>query len=181
MTATLPPPPLDYEQRVPRYQDAEDLIDIGPDMFGRACRLSRDAADAWMQMRSAAERAGVRLLLISGFRSRDRQEEIVRKKIEAGLPMDTILRSVAYPGYSEHHTGRAVDLGSPDCAHLTEDFERTRQFEWLRNHAQEFGFRLSYPRANPRSVTYEPWHWMWWKGSPNPGGCVPREPAHDPR
>jgi D-alanyl-D-alanine carboxypeptidase len=161
MNTPLPAPPVGYEVRVPLQEEATNLTAVGPDAFGRGCRLAVGAAEAWLAMRAAAEEEGVRLLLISGFRSRDRQEEIVRKKIELGLSIKIILRSVAYPGYSEHHTGKAVDWGSPDCRHLTEAFEKTSEFAWLRLHAHEFGFHLSYPRLNERDVTYEPWHWKW--------------------
>ncbi len=161
MNTVLPPPPDDYERRMPRQGEAQDLVTVGPDALGRECQLSPDAARAWRAMRSAAEKARIRLLLISGFRSRDRQEAIVSEKLQAGWSMEEILQSVAYPGHSEHHTGRAIDLGSPDCAHLTEEFEGTREFGWLRDHAHEYGFRLSYPRSNPHGVAYEPWHWKW--------------------
>jgi len=75
------------------------------------------------------------------------------------MSLADILKVSAYPGYSEHHTGRAVDIGSPDCAHLTEAFEATREFSWLAEHAAGFGFVLSYPRDNPHGIAFEPWHW----------------------
>lgn len=110
-------------------------------------------------MHFAAESDGARLLLLSGFRSIARQTEIVRRKIEAGKSLEEVLRTSAYPGFSEHHTGRAIDLGSPDCEHLSEAFEATREFHWLTRHASRFGFFLSYPRHNPAGIAYEPWHW----------------------
>jgi zinc D-Ala-D-Ala carboxypeptidase len=165
MNGSLPPVPDGYERRMPRQAEARDLVAVGPDAFGRPCRLSPDAARSWLAMRSAADATGIRLLLISGFRGGGRQEQIVREKLEAGWSLEAILQSVAYPGHSEHHTGRAIDLGSPDCAHLTEGFEATREFGWLRERAREFGFHLSYPRSNPQGMAYEPWHWMWKTGS----------------
>lgn len=155
----LPPPPPDYEKRMPRLDEAARLCGVGADVFGREVRLSPEAADAWLAMRGAAETAGVRLLLISGFRSIERQTEIVRRKLEAGAILEDVLTVSAYPGHSEHHTGRAVDIGSPDCAHLTEAFETTREFLWLAEHAAGFGFVLSYPRDNPHGIAFEPWHW----------------------
>ena len=83
----------------------------------------------------------------------------MEKNLAQGLPLDAILRANAYPGFSEHHTGRAIDIGSPDCAHFEEIFETTREFLWLSEHAARFGFQLSYPRDNTAGIVYEPWHW----------------------
>ncbi|MBW8780874.1 MAG: M15 family metallopeptidase [Verrucomicrobia bacterium] len=155
----LPPPPPDYEKRMPRHDEAPRLCGVGTDIFGREVRLSPEAAAAWLAMQGAAEDIGVRLLLVSGFRGLEKQTEIVRRKLEVGMMLEDILKVSAYPGYSEHHTGRAVDIGSPDCAHLTEDFEKTGEFAWLTAHAVRFGFSLSYPRVNVHGIAFEPWHW----------------------
>lgn len=104
---------------------------------------------------------GVELLPLSGFRSIARQTRLIRAKLAGGQAIADILRTVAAPGYSEHHTGRAIDIGSPEHIELDEDFARTRAFRWLKAHAGRFGFSLSYPRGNPHGIAYEPWHWCW--------------------
>lgn len=157
-------------RRVARHEEATELVPVGLDVFGREQRLAPGAAAAWGAMREIAARAGVRLLLVSGFRSVARQREIVQRKLARGIPWEEILRVSAYPGYSEHHTGRAIDLGSPDCAHLSEAFELTREFRWLGEHARRCGFTLSYPRGGDRGVIYEPWHWLWREESPPVAG-----------
>ena len=67
----------------------------------------------------------------------------------------------APPGYSEHSTGFALDLGDGDSpeTNLSEDFEQTRAFRWLQDHAARYHFILSFPEGNPQGVSYEPWHW----------------------
>jgi len=155
----LPPPPSGYIERMPRFAEAERLLSVGVDTFGRKIQMTPDTAQAWLDMKRSSENAGINLLLISGYRSISRQTEIVQRKLDTGIAMDEVLRVNAYPGHSEHHTGRAVDLGSPDAEHLTEAFEQTREFQWLNNHASQFGFHLSYPRDNPHGITHEPWHW----------------------
>ncbi len=144
-------------------EEARQLVDVGQDAFGREAQLAEDAAVAWAAMRRGAEREGVRLLLLSGFRSIEGQAEIVQKKLSAGQPLEAILRVSAYPGFREHHTGRAIDLGSPTCAHFSEAFGATREFDWLSQRAPQFGFTLSYPRGNPQGVVFEPWHWCLWE------------------
>ena len=113
-------------------------------------------------MQAAAGRDGVILLPLSGFRSIARQTRIIRANLAKGRPLDDLLRYVAAPGCSEHHTGRALDIGSPqNRRHFEEDFDRTPEFRWLKRHAHRFGFRLSYPRRNPHRIGYEPWHWFY--------------------
>ncbi|MBI5426360.1 MAG: D-alanyl-D-alanine carboxypeptidase family protein [Opitutae bacterium] len=128
---------------------------------GKAIRLTPRAAAAWRRMRDAAAADGLTLLPLSGFRSVARQTKIIRGHLAKGRPLADILRYVAAPGCSEHHTGRAIDIGSPDeSAHFEATFDRTKEYRWLRRRAAEFGFTLSYPRNNPHHIGYEPWHWF---------------------
>jgi D-alanyl-D-alanine carboxypeptidase len=159
MQSQLPPLPKGYESRLRRFDEAASLVSVGPDYHGREAFLEPSTAVAWAAMKEAAQRDGIELLLISAFRSREYQEGIIRRKLDRGLPLDEILRVSAYPGFSEHHTGRAIDIGSPDSHDLTEFFEQTLEFSWLESNAARFGFSLSYPRDNPAGIAYEPWHW----------------------
>lgn len=110
-------------------------------------------------MKSAAEADGVSLFLISGFRGIDYQREILEKKLAEGRQLTELLTVIAAPGYSEHHTGRAVDLSTNGCPALEVEFEKTEAFEWLTKNAAEFGFVMSYPKDNQYGISYEPWHW----------------------
>ncbi len=112
-------------------------------------------------MQAAAANDGATLLPLSAFRSVARQTLIIRRKLARSEAITDILRVSAVPGCSEHHTGRALDLGSPKEMKLTTAFARTREFRWLKRHAAKFGFHLSYPRHNRQGIAYEPWHWCW--------------------
>jgi len=153
--------PADYGQdgAPPRFEEAAELVDAGPNLIGRMIQLDPLAAERWQAMAKAAAGADITLLLVSGYRSYDYQAGLLRRKLEAGQTIGDILRVNAAPGYSEHHTGRAVDVATPGCRPLIEDFERTEAFAWLRKNARDFGFRMSYPRNNPYGFIYEPWHW----------------------
>lgn len=140
--------------------EAESLVVARVLQNGRELKLEPVTAARWAMMRESAEKAGVTLLLISGFRSVEAQRDILRRKLDAGTRLEEILTVNAAPGYSEHHTGRAVDIGTPGCPPLSEEFETTVAFAWLKEHAARYGFRLSYPRQNPFGVIYEPWHWF---------------------
>lgn len=141
--------------------EAAELVSIGADIRDRDCRLAPGAAQAWRAMRDAAEADGIRLRPVSGFRSVARQAEIIRDKLARGDRLDDILRANAAPGYSEHHTGRALDLTDGVAPPLSESFEHTSAFAWLTQYAGRFGFRLSYPRDNRHGFGPEPWHWCW--------------------
>ena len=153
--------PPDYARwhRLPVLQEARQLVPIGADLFGREQKLAPAAARAWHAMQHAAAADGVVLQLVSAFRSVDYQRELVRRKLARGLTMTEVLRTSAAPGFSEHHTGRAVDVTTPGSATLEESFEHTTAFDWLTHRAAGFGFRLSFPRGNRHAVAYEPWHW----------------------
>jgi D-alanyl-D-alanine carboxypeptidase len=137
------------------------LVMAGHTPDGRELRLTPETWAAWQQLRTAAAGEGVSLLLLSGFRGVDRQTEIIRRKLGAGQPINDILQVNAAPGYSEHHTGRAVDIGTSDIPPLEESFADTAAFRWLETHAHQFGFLLSYPRDNAHGIAFEPWHWCW--------------------
>ena len=147
--------------RLPLYSEPEDLIDTELDYYQRPQKLTPATHLAWIAMRQAAALEGVNLHLISAFRGIEYQCELIRKKLEAGSALDEILSVVAAPGFSEHHTGRALDLNTDDCAVLQEEFENTVAFQWLTKRARDFGFVLSYPRDNPLGIVYEPWHWCY--------------------
>lgn len=139
--------------------EALELAEVGED--GREYRLTPAAAVAWRAMKAAAAADGVTLKLISAFRSIERQVEILKEKLAEGQTVDEILSASAPPGYSEHHTGRAIDIDTDGVPPLEIEFERTPAFAWLSKNAQRFGFVLSFPHGNRYGYQYEPWHWFY--------------------
>lgn len=133
----------------------------GFDRYRRPLWLTARAARAWQRMREAAYRDGIVLDAISGYRSHDYQLGIFERKLARGQTVEQILTVNAAPGYSEHHSGRALDIGTPGEPPAEESFENTDAFAWLRERAGDFGFRMSYPRDNPHGIVYEPWHWFY--------------------
>lgn len=133
----------------------------GFDRYRRPLWLTRASARAWQRMQQQAHVDGIALDAISGYRSHDYQLGIFERKLARGLGIEQILRVNAAPGYSEHHSGRALDIGTPGEPPAEESFEASAAFRWLRAQAQAFGFVMSYPRDNPHGIVYEPWHWCW--------------------
>ena len=153
--------PADYGRGngPPRFDEAEELVDVGPNLVGRMQRLTPAAAEHWKAMVAGATDDGVRLLIVSGFRSYEYQAALIRKKINAGQQISDILSVNAAPGHSEHHTGLAVDIATPGSRPLTEEFEDSEAFAWLTANAPHFGFSMSFPRDSPWGIIDEPWHW----------------------
>ena len=102
---------------------------------------------------------GIALDAISGYRSHDYQLGIFERKLARGQSVAQILQVNAAPGFSEHHGGDALDIGTPGDRPAEESFEATAAFAWLGEYAGRHGFGLSYPRGNPHDIVYEPWHW----------------------
>lgn len=141
------------------YAEASELVLADTGAEGREFQLTPAAAQAWQAMQRAADAERITLVLESAFRSVARQREIVQAKLAAGQALEDVLRLVAPPGYSEHHTGCAVDIGTPGSVALREEFETTTAFDWLCAHAARHGYTMSFPRGNPQGYRYEPWHW----------------------
>lgn len=133
------------------------MVEVGED--GKEHFLVPAAAQAWRLLKAAAIAENIQLFIVSAFRSVERQAEIVRRKLAAGQSIDQILSVCAPPGFSEHHTGRAVDLSAPGVPVLEPAFDQTAAFAWLTQRAQDFGFYLSFPEGNSQGYLYEPWHW----------------------
>jgi D-alanyl-D-alanine carboxypeptidase len=148
-----------YDTGMPVYPEPDDLVSIGLDIYGRPQRLARVAAEHWDSLRTAASTDGIKLYVVSVFRSVDYQASLIRKKLRAGQSIEDIIRTNAAPGHSEHHSGRALDLTTKGCEPLCEVFEKTPAFQWLTGNAPGYGFSMTYSRQNEWGIDFEPWHW----------------------
>ena len=141
------------------YEQAEpaDLVTLASGLT-----LHRDAASALEEMQRDALFDGIDLRVVSAYRSIDLQKQIFfGVKSERNQSAAERARVSAPPGFSEHSTGYAVDLGDGDqpATHLSTAFETTRAFAWLKANANRYHFTLSFPEQNSQGVSYEPWHW----------------------
>ncbi|MGF1457400.1 MAG: D-alanyl-D-alanine carboxypeptidase family protein [Leptolyngbyaceae cyanobacterium] len=143
------------------YEEAEpsDLVSL---TYNSGILMRPEAAASFEAMVAAAANQGIYLVPISGFRTVEDQNFLFFEiKAERGQTASTRAEVSAPPGYSEHHTGYAVDIGDADqpATHLSVDFETTAAFRWLEDNAPRYSFELSFPEGNPQGVQYEPWHW----------------------
>lgn len=120
------------------------------------------AAAKFRQMQAAAQAEGVILTSLSGFRSIEDQDKLFFAVKEQRVQNASKRAEVsAPPGYSEHHTGYAIDIGDGNAPATNVDpgFEKTAAFRWLQANAAKYSFELSFPKNNAQGVSYEPWHW----------------------
>lgn len=141
---------------------ASDLVTIGVAEDGYELKLRTAAALSFERMQRDASGQGVNLIVISAYRSKAEQEQLFFEisKQRNQTPAERAKAS-APPGYSEHHTGYAIDIGDGNnpSTNLSESFAQTAAYEWLRNNAPSYGFELSFDKNNHQGVMYEPWHW----------------------
>lgn len=155
------PEDLIRARALPLCAEAQELVVAAVGEGGREHRLAPEAAAAWRAMSTAALADGVVIRIASAFRSIDRQAEILREKLARGATLTDILSASAPPGYSEHHTGRAIDITTEGVVPFELEFAGTPAFRWLTTNAGRFGFVLSFPEGNPYGYQYEPWHWYY--------------------
>lgn len=154
---------IDIEQQLQRnlqlFQQQSNLVNADIDFYGRQARLYPAVAKYWQQMQQAASKDNINIFICSSFRDYQYQYNLIKKKLDSGQELDNIISVLAPPGFSEHHTGKAIDIISDEIAQLDQIFETTKAYTWLCKYANDFNFYLSYPKDNPFGIIYEPWHW----------------------
>ena len=135
----------------------DELILFSPGIY-----VHKDIYENFKEMQFMAAQRGISLQLLSGYRSINLQREIFyeNKSIRNQTAVERS-RDSAPPGYSEHSTGYAIDVGDgnyPDT-HFEVEFEQTPAFKWMKRFASKYHFVLSFPPNNKQGVTYAPWHW----------------------
>jgi len=124
----------------------------------------RSAADKpyqeYKKMADAAKKEKISLVINSAYRSYDSQKSVY-DEYESRFGEDYANDYAAHPGYSEHQTGYAFDIGKLGVA--LEDFEKTEEFKWLKQNAYKYGFILRYPKGKEEitGFKYESWHYRY--------------------
>ncbi|MEX2411724.1 MAG: M15 family metallopeptidase [Candidatus Paceibacterota bacterium] len=145
------------------FMEETELLPIGQDIYGRNQYLRNDCAKSWHSLIKFARDNGINILLISGFRSVEYQKSIWEHKLSSGKSVNQIIYNVTPPGYSEHHTGCAIDIITNGYSPFSKRFEESDTFRWLCKNAKLFGLTMTYTKNNYYGITYEPWHWSFKK------------------
>lgn len=123
-------------------------------------KMRKVAATALEKLFAAAEKKGIKLYGVSGYRSYARQKEIYDRNVAVRGKTATDAVS-AMPGSSEHQTGLTIDVSSQSVSYrLDQSFGDTKEGKWLAKHCHEYGFIIRYPYGKEKitGYSYEPWH-----------------------
>lgn len=114
----------------------------------------------------AASQDGIVLWIASGYRSVQEQQTLMDRAVEGNetagetpqQAVETALRTLQKPGYSEHHTGLAVDFNQVSSA-----FDNSKEHQWLQAHAAEYGFiqRYTKEKEDVTGIDTESWHYRY--------------------
>lgn len=138
-----------------------EITDVIPTKEKRQICLTEDTATHLKELRDAALKDGVSIIVTSGFRSYGTQETLYANNQLTHSDDDD--ESVAKPGHSEHQLGTTVDLTSPEIsqASAAAEFKGTSEYTWLSKNAYKYGFVMSYPSGADTGYIFEPWHWRY--------------------
>ena len=122
------------------------------------------------QMIVKAKESGISIEIVKAYVDPADQEtefnEEVSRVMQKGKTAEEakkmVSKIVSPPWESEHHTGLAVDISSTDCEDM-EKFDETTAFNWLNEHASEYGFVLRYAKDKEglTGVDYKPYHFRY--------------------
>lgn len=126
-------------------------------------QLRLESTQALEHMFAAAKLVGLNLLVSSGYRSYSYQTTLYNSYVKS-IGQTAADQQSARPGFSEHQTGLAVDVGATNHkCELEQCFADTPEGQWLASNAYLYGFILRYSadKAVVTGYEYEPWHFRY--------------------
>ena len=144
------------------YFSGLELVEVrGYD--GEVFLVEKEAARQFCKLQKAAAEIGIEILLSSAYRSVEKQRAI-KEEFTKEYGEDYAERFVAAPGYSEHHTGLALDfvakIGDKWLIENREIIERAGELQPIYDILPKYGFILRYLKGKEKITGYpaEPWH-----------------------
>ena len=121
-------------------------------------KCSKVALDAFIEMSNAAEKEGYGIVINSAYRSYQDQVDISNLYLNT-YGQSYVDRFVAKPGYSEHQTGLAFDVGS----RTTNVFANSKEYKWMLDNSYKYGFIMRFTKAYEDMTGFrnEPWHFRY--------------------
>ncbi|XP_024376143.1 uncharacterized protein [Physcomitrium patens] len=155
---------VSYQEQLLGHFRAEEApeSELKPVLADGSVMLRTAAANAFLSMQDAARKDGIWLIPLSGFRSVTSQQSVFFDgKAERMQRAAERAMLSAPPGYSEHHTGYAIDIGdaTDPATYFEPEFDEGAAYRWLEQNGARFHFELSFSKDNLHGVLYEPWHW----------------------
>jgi D-alanyl-D-alanine carboxypeptidase len=178
------------KENLPNVQPTDwDLILVGPDhkiekeidestelaSLPNGYLINKRIQTNYEEFAKAAEAAGFPLVMVSAYRSVSSQQEVFAQNVQEVMSSQNVSeeeataitkQTITEPGYSEHHTGLAVDVVDENWYNnyptqlLEASYGDQPGAKWIAENAPKYGFIIRYPkdRQNITKITYEPWH-----------------------
>jgi D-alanyl-D-alanine carboxypeptidase len=157
---------LDTELKVTRRYVPPDLVSVSDARIKGPGEIREIVIDDLRAMARAARLAGSPIAVRSAYRSYQQQKATFNMWVnEVGY--DEALRTSARPGHSEHQLGTTIDFrsgGSTKAPWDYPDWAKTDAGAWMKAHAWEYGWLMSYPKgkSDVSCYDYEPWHYRYY-------------------
>lgn len=121
-------------------------------------KVHKIMSNSLQQMIKDARAQGVNLKIASAFRSVKHQQNIIQRKKNEGQSVKQIYFFSAAEGFSEHHTGLAIDFYP-----ISLRFINSKTYQWLIENAANYGFVQTFTESNAKvtGISVEPWHWKY--------------------
>ena len=138
----------------------KDLKIINNNFSIKKIYLRKKTKKAFEKLCKECKKHNLYIKAASGYRSYNYQKKIYYEYVKEKGKEYADLCS-AKPGFSEHQTGLAIDIEGSTGTY--DDFELTKEFNWISKNAYKFGFILRYPKEkeNITGYKYEPWHYRY--------------------
>ena len=154
---------VNKESKLPdNWESIVELVDT-KNAWDEDIKVEKKAFEKYKELKASLEKEDVYIELDSVFRSVKEQQELWDNWTkEKGI--DYVKKYVAVPGYSEHHTGLAIDICIKKKGKLiyeNEDMIKEKEiFKKIHNKLADYGFILRYPEGKDdiTGYSYEPWH-----------------------
>ncbi|MEG0486145.1 MAG: D-alanyl-D-alanine carboxypeptidase family protein, partial [Oscillospiraceae bacterium] len=174
-------PPAPQLPEIPRNEWYMKLVNSDnplPDGFdtktaplGAGYHFDERAVEALNNLLDAAQADGVKLKLVSGFRSFERQKVLYNNALATlkrnGKTAEEAEAEASFtvqkPGETEHNLGLAADILAFNFQQKIAAFDETPEFKWLLENAAKYGFILRYPKdkTDITGTEYKPWHYRY--------------------
>lgn len=122
--------------------------------------MKKEGAIALEKLFEDAEKEGIELYAVSGYRAYERQNILFNYYVSK-FGEEEASEFSARPGQSEHQTGLAMDISAKSVEYkLTDKFEETEEGKWVKENSYKYGFIIRYPKdkTDITGYSYEPWH-----------------------
>ena len=143
------------------YSDNLDIVDIKNWYAFGERKIIKTVYEKYIEMYNDAKKEGLNLVISSAYRTNSEQERLYNERKDT-KGLEYADNYAARPLYSEHETGLALDIFTPEYPTI-ESFENSNEYKWLIENSYKYGFVLRYPKDKEylTGYKYESWHFRY--------------------